>query len=177
MRFSRIINVATLAVALVPGSIAKADLATEWNAVAVQATAVPPNSILQSRVLAITHAAMYDAARVTNREVALFAVGVEAGGPSSLEAAVVTAAHTVLMRLAPAQPGPVEAAYRSALSTVPEGPQKVNGVTLGQAVADTLLELRATDGSAQKLEVELKEGPGFYRPTPPHAMQPILPQW
>ena len=100
MRFSRIINVATLAVALVPGSIAKADLATEWNAIAVQATAVPPNSILQSRTLAITHVAMYDAARVTNGEAALFAVGVQADGPSSLEAAVVAAAHTVLIRLA-----------------------------------------------------------------------------
>jgi len=177
MRFSRIINVATLAVALGPGSIAKADLATEWNAIAVQATTVPPNSILQSRVLAITHAAMYDAARVTNREPALFAIGVLADAPSSLEAAVVAAAHTVLIRLAPAQSVAVEAAYRSALSTIPEGPQKASGVKLGQAIAETLLELRATDGSTQKLGVALKEGPGFYQLTPPHGMQPILPQW
>src|SRR5215813_15303662 len=119
MPSSRIINVATFALALGTGSIAaKADLATEWNAIAVQATAVPPNSILQSRVLAITHAAMYDAARVTNRETALFAIGVQADGPSSLEAAVVAAAHTILMRLAPAQSVAVEAAYRSALSTI-----------------------------------------------------------
>jgi PAP2 superfamily len=177
MRSSRIINVATLAVALGAGSIAKADLASEWNANAVQATAVPPNSILQSRVLAITHVAMYDAARVANREAALFAVGVQADGPSSLDTAVVAAAQTVLIRLAPAQSVAVEAAYRSALSTVREGPEKVNGVKLGQAVAEALLELRATDGSTQKLEVALKEGPGFYRLTPPHGMQPILPQW
>lgn len=178
MRSGWIINVTLLAVALgTAASIAKADLATEWNAIAVQATAVPPNSILQSRVLAITHAAMYDAARVTNGEVALFTVGVQADGPSSPEAAEVTAAHTVLVRLAPAQSAAVEAAYRSALSTIPEGPQKASGVKLGQAVAETLLQLRATDGSTQKLEVALKDGPGFYQLTPPHGMQPILPQW
>src|SRR5215475_24743 len=132
MPSSRIINVATFALALGTGSIAaKADLATEWNAIAVQATAVPPNSILQSRVLAITHAAMYDAARVTNGGAALFAVGIQADGPSSPEAAVVAAAYTVLLRLAEAQWVAVEAAYRSALSTVPEGSQKANGVKLG----------------------------------------------
>src|SRR5262249_20493479 len=177
MRFSRIINVATLAVALVPGSIAKADLATEWNAIAVQATAVPPNSILQSRVLAITHAAMYDAARVANRETALFAVGVQTESPSSPETAVIAAADSVLRRLAPAQLGAVDTAYQSALSAIPESSQKANSVKLGKAIAETLLQLRATDGSTQELKVALKGGPGFYQLTPPHGMQPILPQW
>ena len=46
----RLVNAAALLVALGTGSIAKADVATEWNAIAVEATAVPPNSILQSRV-------------------------------------------------------------------------------------------------------------------------------
>jgi len=178
MASSRIINVATFALALGTGSIAaKADLATEWNTIAVQATAVPPNSILQSRVLAITHAAMYDAARVANHEAALFAVGVQTEGPSSPEAAVIAAAESVLRQLAPAQLGAVHTAYQSALSRIPDGPQRTSGVKLGQAVAEALLQLRATDGSTQKLEVALKEGPGFYQLTPPHGMQPILPQW
>ena len=112
MLSSRLINAATLVVVLGTAPIAKADIATDWNAIAVEATAVPPNSILQSRVLAITHAAMYDAARVINQKAALFATGIQPDGPSSLEAAVAAAAHTVLRRLAPAQSAAVDAAYQ-----------------------------------------------------------------
>ena len=96
MLSSRLINAATLLVVLGTAPIAKADIATDWNRIAVEATAVPPNSILQSRVLAITHAAMYDAARLINQKPALFVTGIQPDGPSSLEAAVAAAAHTVL---------------------------------------------------------------------------------
>ena len=116
MLSARLLNATALVVALGIGTNAKADIATEWNAIAIEATAVPPNSILQSRVLAITHAAMYDAARVINQKAALFAAGIQPDGPNSLEAAVATAAHTVLRRLAPAQSAAVDAAYKSALS-------------------------------------------------------------
>src|SRR6478672_7786394 len=136
MLSARLVHAATLMVALGTGSIAKADIATEWNAIAVEVTAVPPNSILQSRVLAITHAAMYDAARVVNQKAPLFATGIQPDGPSSLAAAVVASAHTVLRRLSPVQSAAVDAAYKSALSNIAEGPQKTNGVKLGQMVAE-----------------------------------------
>ena len=173
----RLVNAATLLVALGAGSAAKADIAIEWNAIAIEATALPPNSILQSRVLAITHAAMYDAARVINQKAALFAVGIQPDGTNSIEAAVPAAAHTVLRRLAPVQFAAVDAAYKSALSRVAEGPSKTNGVKLGQMVAEKLLELRATDGSMQKADIALQDGLGSYQLTPPHFMQPILVQW
>jgi hypothetical protein len=53
MLSARLLNATALVVALGIGTIAKADIATEWNAIAIEATAVPPNSILQARVLAI----------------------------------------------------------------------------------------------------------------------------
>src|SRR4029434_6884665 len=40
-----------------------ADVVTDWNVIALNATALPPNSALQSRTLAIVHAAIYDATR------------------------------------------------------------------------------------------------------------------
>jgi hypothetical protein len=178
MLSARLVNAATMVVALVTGSVAKADIAIEWNTIAIEATAVPPNSILQSRVLAITHVAMYDTARVINQKAALFAAGVQPDGPSSIEAAVPAAAHTVLRRLASGQSATaVDGAYKSALSRVPEGPSKANGVKLGQMVAEKVLELRATDGSTQKADIKLQDGPGSYQLTPPHSMQPILVQW
>jgi PAP2 superfamily len=178
MLSSRLINAATLLVVFGTAPIAKADIATDWNRIAVEATAVPPNSILQSRVLAITHAAMYDAARLINQKPALFVTGIQPDGPSSLEAAVAAAGHTVLRRLTPpAQSAAVDAAYKSALSSVAEGSPKTNGVKLGEMVAEKLLEMRDADGSTQKADIKLKDGPGYYQLTPPHSMPPILPQW
>src|SRR5262245_60531895 len=157
----RLINAATLLVVFGTAPIAKADIATDWDRVAVEATAVPPNSILQSRVLAITHAAMYDAARLINQKPALFVTGIQPDGPNSLEAAVAAAGHTVLRRLTPpAQSGAVDAAYKSALSSVAEGSPKTNGVKLGEMVAEKMLEMRDADGYTQKADTKLKEGLG-----------------
>jgi len=55
MLAARLVTAAALVAALATGSQARADIATEWNTLAVEATAVPANSILQSRVLAIMH--------------------------------------------------------------------------------------------------------------------------
>jgi hypothetical protein len=177
MLFARLVTATTLVIALGSASQARADLAIEWNVIAVEATAVPPNSILQSRVLAIAHLAMYDAARVANQQPALLARSIQSDGPTSPDAAVATAAHAVLKRLAPAQAATIDAAYKSALSTITDGPPKDNGVKLGQSVAENVLELRSADGSTQKVDVKLSNGPGSYQVTPPHSMQPILPQW
>ena len=175
MLSSRLVNAATLVVVLGTGSIAKADIATDWNRIAVEATAVPPNSILQSRVLAITHAAMYDAARVINQKPALFATGIQPDGPSSLEAAVAAAAHTVLRRLAPAQSGAVDAAYQTALSSVAEGPPKTNG---DQAWADGGRKAAGIACCrrihAEGRRIKLKDGPGSLSidPATLHAADP-----
>lgn len=55
---------------------ARADVVTDWNLIAINATAVPPNSILQSRVLAIVHVAMHDAARVIDQRGPALAVDI-----------------------------------------------------------------------------------------------------
>jgi hypothetical protein len=177
MLAARLVTAAALVVALGIGSQARADGATEWNGIAVEATTIPANSILQSRVLAIMHVAMYDAARLSNQKPALFAGNVQLEGPTSPEAAVAAAAAAVLKRLAPIQAAAVDAAYASALSRIAEGPPKANGIKLGQSVAEKVVELRAADGSTQKVDVKFSNGPGSYQVTPPHSMQPILPQW
>ena len=178
MLAARLVTAATLVVALGIGSQARADIATEWNATAMEATVVPANSILQSRVLAIMHVAMYDAARVSNQKPALLVGNVEPDGPSSPRRR--WRPLPMLFSNASRRPasGAIDVAYKSALSTIAEGPPKANGVKLGQSVAERLLELRATDGSTQKVDVKLSNGPGSDRANPAtHSMQPILPQW
>jgi hypothetical protein len=68
-RILRTLAVWALATAcLLPIGRAHADAVTDWNLIALNATAVPPNSILQSRVLATVHGAIYDAVRAVDRK-------------------------------------------------------------------------------------------------------------
>jgi len=55
-------------VCLLPIAHAHADAITDWNVIALNATAIPPNSILQSRALAIVHSAIYDAVHAVDRK-------------------------------------------------------------------------------------------------------------
>jgi len=51
--------------AAVPQRAARGDVVTDWNEIAINTTAAP-NSAVQSRMLAIAHVAMYDAARAVD---------------------------------------------------------------------------------------------------------------
>ena len=99
---TRALLLAALAAAF--ATTARADVVTEWNAIAIGATAMPPNSILQTRTLAIVHAAIYDAVRAVDRSGAAYAIDIAPEGDTSMDAAVAAAAHATLVRLAPAPP-------------------------------------------------------------------------
>jgi hypothetical protein len=55
-------------ICLLPIAPVHADVVTDWNVIALNATAVPANSILQSRALAIVHGAIYDATCAVERK-------------------------------------------------------------------------------------------------------------
>src|SRR3954468_10607476 len=94
----RILSVSALAALWVlPAARGQADVVTDWNVIALNATASPPNSILQSRALAIVHGAIYDAVRAVDRKGGAYAVDAVAPAGTSVEAAVVAAAHGSLL--------------------------------------------------------------------------------
>jgi len=156
---------------------AQADAVGDWNVIALNATALPPNSILQSRVLAIVHGAIYDAVRAVDRKGRAYAVDVEAPAGASVEAAVVAAAHGSLVRLAPAARPVLDAALKASLSKIAEGQGKTDGIALGTQIAEKIVALRSTDGADAKVAFEPKRGPGLYQLTPPQLLPAILPQW
>jgi hypothetical protein len=120
----RILATSALAtVCVLPIARAQADTVTDWNVIALSATAVPPNAILQSRVLAIVHGAIYDAVRAVDRKSGVYAVNLEAPAGTLVEAAVAAAAHGTLVRLAPAQQPMLDAALNVSLSNIPDGIQ------------------------------------------------------
>jgi hypothetical protein len=172
----RTLAVSALATAcLLPA--AHADVVTDWNAIAVNATAMPPNSILQSRVLAIVHTAIYDAVHAVDRKGGAYAIDVEAPAGTSVEAAVAAAAHGSLLRLAPAERPALDAALNVSLSKIADGQGKSDGTALGQHIAEKIVALRSADGAAKRVAFTAKSGIGLYQLTPPQSLPAILAQW
>jgi hypothetical protein len=177
-RIMRTLAVSALTtVCLLPITRADADVVTDWNVIALNATAVPANSILQSRVLAAVHGAIYDAVNAVDRKGGAYAIDVEAPAGTSVEAAVVAAAHGSLVRLAPMERPMLDAALNSSLSRIADGKGKTDGTALGQQIAEKIVALRSTDGAAVKVAFTAKSGTGLYQLTPPQSPPAILAQW
>jgi hypothetical protein len=171
-------SVLTSTLLLAPPALpARADAVTDWNAVAINATAVPPNSILQSRVLAIVHGAIYDAVQAVGQKSAAYAIDLKAPPATSDAAAIATAAHGVLLRLAPAQRPMLDDALNTALAKLADGQSKTDGIRVGEQIAEKLVAFRGKDHSDAKITFTPKAGPALYQLTPPGLLPAILPQW
>ena len=164
-------------VALPAVSSARADVVTDWNLAAINASAIPPNSILQSRILAIAHQAMYDAVRTIGGNRPAYAVELKAPSGASVEAAAAAAAHRALVKLIPSQRSALDAALNATLSRVSDARAKTDGIEIGAQVADALIAVRNGDRSDAAVAFNPKPGAGRYRPTYPHNLPAILPQW
>jgi hypothetical protein len=176
---NRSVRGACLGVLLLSSSV-QADVVSDWNVTALRTTAAAPfNPPLESRNLAMVHAAIFDAVNAIGREFEPYAVSIEATRPVSAEAAASAAAHLVLLRLYPAQQGSLDAAHAASLATIPDGPAKVHGIALGESVAARILTLRESDGAGRANEAPgaRPSGPGFWVPTPPAFLAALDPGW
>ena len=177
------------------GSAAFADVVTDWNAVAgkaaVKACIAPFDDPLhESRLYAMMHIAIHDALNAIDPRYRSYVFASSQARWASVDAAVATAAHDVLVPVINQIPEPfpadcraagvavVEAAYEAALQSVSGDPSaKAKGIEIGHAAAAAILALRANDGSDTPLIVaSYKEGEkaGEYRFTPgfPFAFAP-----
>ena len=157
-----------------------ADMALEWNQVAVEATRIarlsPPP---QTRALAMVQGAVFDAVNGIERGYAPYLVDQHAARWASAEAAAATAAHDVLVGLLPAQQAALDAALTSSLGKVPDGPAEDAGVAFGKLVAQRMLAERADDGSTDVVTYVPGTDPDDWQPTspPPASQLPLAPQW
>jgi hypothetical protein len=176
-------------------SPAYADVVADWNAVAgkaaVKACIAPADDPLhESRLYAMMHVAIHDALNAIDPRYRPYVFRSPQVRWASVDAAVATAAHDVLVPVIQQIPEPfsadcraagvavVEAAYEAALQSVPGDPSaKAKGIEIGHAAAAAILALRANDGSDTPLIVasypQGKEA-GEYRFTPgfPFAFAP-----
>jgi hypothetical protein len=165
---------------LLSAAIARADAVLDWNITALKTTAAAPfNPPVESRNLAIVHAAMFDAVNSIVGEFRPYAVELSAPKGASPDAAAAAAAHFALVRLYPAQQVMLDAAYAASLSSIPDSSAKTDGIAVGEAVAAQILALRTNDGSDAAVNAPYAPGnqPGDWIPTPP-AFRPALdPGW
>src|SRR5262245_44886934 len=156
-----------------------ADMVLQWNDVALDAirTAGTPAPVA-SRLLAITHAAVYDAVNALDRTHEVYRVDALAHPRASREAAVAAAAHRALVTFYPGQAAALDAQFVASLATVPDGKAEDDGVALGRSVADQILALRQNDGSGLMPPPYVGgTEPGQWRPTPPANAPGLTPHW
>jgi len=155
----------------------------QWNRallVIVRTPGAQPATVHPTRSFAIMHAAIYDAVNAigrTHRPYLVRLSGVPRG--ASQEAAAAAAAHQVLVALYPAFQATLDAELQQSLTQIPDGNDKVEGVRIGQTVADRILAIRSNDGSnAPPIPYIFGTAPGDYQSTPPNfPPQPQFTHW
>jgi len=158
---------------------ANADVIVQWNLITVKTTKIAKqNSNLASRTEAIEAIAVYDAVNSIKHIGTPYHYNVEPSGPASAQAAVVQAAHDVLVNYFPAQRPALDSALTNSLQGITDGPVNA-GREVGAAAAADIIALRANDGSSPLTTYAGPEKPGVgaYRPTPGKFAPGIDVEW
>jgi hypothetical protein len=167
----------------VPESAPAVSSVREWNLHAINALIVPsdapepgagqtpPVSLLH---LAMVHGAIFDAVNAIDGGYQPYLPDVQPASPSaSVDAAVATAAHDVLVGLVVDPPMPeavvtrIDGLYEEALAAIPDGADKTDGIAAGAAAAAAMLAARADDGRYVPFSQPEGDQPGEWRPIPP----------
>ena len=148
---------------------ASANVIADWDAkaVAIIAPAVP--APLSQREAAIVNVAMFDAVNAIGGRYQPYLFKQGAAPGTSQEAAAAAAAAAVIIGLHPEAAGDIKMALEKYLAPIADGPAKTDGVKIGEAVAATILQARATDGATAPDIYRPKTRPGAWIPTPAAA--------
>jgi len=118
--------------------------------------------------MAIVHATIYDVVVAIEGGYRPYAITPTVPPNTSLDAAVATAAHRVLVGRFPDQQASLNDVYLAYLNGIPDGQAKSNGIQVGEEVGVGMLLLRANDGLDSIVPyVQRPPGPGVYEPTAP----------
>jgi hypothetical protein len=146
------------------------DVVLQWNRVLLSTVTTPgqhPATIMQVRSYAIMHAAMFDAVNSIDGTHTPYLIEVPGTLNASLEAAAAQAAHDVLVGLYPSRKAIFDAELASSLLGIEEN-RALQGIRVGQIVAERILAVRANDGwNVTPPAFSLPGTAGNWQPTPP----------
>jgi len=133
------------ALTLIPG-MARADVVLDWNAIMVRLVQdqPPPN---MNRFAAITQLAVFEAVNTVTGEYRPYLGTSTPARAASADAAAVTAAHRVLRHYFPDRAAVLDDARARSLASIPNGPAKVNGISVGEDAAAQMIAARSNDGA------------------------------
>ena len=175
---SRKIGLIVVLLAAAFANTARADVVTDWNVIATtNAPAAGKNAILQSRIYAMTQAALHDALNAIDRRYKPYALDMHGNPGASPAAAVAAPAHDCLLHELPTRQSALDTAYAASLSAIPDGAAKTNGIAIGQQAAAAIIALRSSDNSSAIVPYTPGIGPGLWQPTPPAFLPALLPGW
>jgi PAP2 superfamily len=166
--------------AIVGANSARANVITDWDEKAVAIVApmaslgkTPPD---MERLMAMVHAAMFDAVNSIERRYRPYVVQLPADAATSKEAAAATAAAGLLATIDAKTAADIRPALTAYLASIPDGAAKSDGVKLGEAIAAKIIEARANDGCEKPDAYRPRTSPGVYVPTaiPINSMWPDL---
>jgi membrane-associated phospholipid phosphatase len=166
MRFPTIVSATVLALSLSAGASASGhqrpgNVVTQWNAITTEIMIADNRGVLDSRIYAMTQAAVHDAINAIQPRFESYTPGLPPNGGASLAAAVATAAANVLLALAPGQTPLINQRLAETLASIPASPARTAGIALGMQAAQAILARRQGDGA---------DTPGA--PLPPNPANP-----
>jgi hypothetical protein len=149
-----------------------------WNRLATDAAlAEQIDPLTESRVFAITHAAMHDALNAIDRRYEPYREGVAAAPGALPEAAVAAAAHAALIELMPARKADFDLQFAETLAQIQDKRAAAAGMRVGRHAAARLLALRRDDGASRPVAHPAGTKAGEYRPTPPDFTPALFAHW
>jgi hypothetical protein len=141
------------------------EVVIEWNAL-MEATVPNSAGVTLPRGYAMMHIAMFDAVNSIEGGYTGYHVRIAVPGAASSDVAAAQAAHDVMVGLFPAATANADALLATRVQGVDPALAQ-NGVQVGKAVANKVLQWRASDGWAIPQTYTPAPMPGVWRPTPP----------
>jgi hypothetical protein len=171
----RHLRTAIVGLTLLSGAtLVRADVVTDWTQTAIEVMkAVNVGGNPWTRSLAMMHVSMSDSVNAVQDRYARFTPGIATDPNASAEAAAAAAAREILMRQYPGQKARIDAAFAAMLETVPDGPARTAGISLGEKVAASVFADRQNDATSAPETYRPLTRPGVWVPTTP----PLFPQY
>jgi len=178
-------KVGIIVLTIVPAAIAQ-NAVTNWNNIAItaaRASTVAPGSPTPGGAgiyIAYVELAVYNAVNAIDGRFEPYKYSLTAPAGASADAAAIEAGYQTLLHLFPDQKLYLDTQYSDPLvgmASIPDGPAKADGKSLGFVSASSLLTLRKNDGRGASVPYSFPSVPipGVWIPTPPGFLAPQTP--
>jgi hypothetical protein len=147
-------------------SIATADVIADWNERAVNAgNAARAGNFPTARAITMVHLAMFEAVNSIDLRYTPYRTRLPADPNANREAAAVSAAHSVLVRVYPAQAAELDKALHTSLSAISDDAARAEGIKVGEQAGAAIFAERSGDGLDAPNNYRPFTVPGRYVPT------------